>query len=452
MSKVKFIQLTATAENYQSKIEQALQSYPGAIIFVANNGEGKQEIWANGLKYEVGGGGTGNVIYGDKPVRADGTISDGTVGKEGSVYVYTGEKTQTAYYWKGDKWEPFNVDAENVWFHEDITLAGDYTRVGNFTKQQTGTAQLKTLLGKVGQSFNLQNLMEGLLSKAVASGARFSTSLSANQGAVSGLTIKKGETTVKNNDSFEVGTQLSVSAQLVTNSSVKQLLSANTGTYGYKTSEQGTIIKANYSQEKIPTTSGSDSYTLKKGQDAYNSNTFEVTNGSTTFTAVTTSKQYTGVSFDTVTLIPLNNLGQSEASITPTNTQLNEYKGDTLTPTVTSPSLTVKGYWPYFYGSLTSCPTDWVQANLGSTKSQSFTSKEYKIPSGSKVAFVAVPEANSSKTISINNSATTAAFSTEVQTDQVNVTLGTQTQPYTVFYLAAASATGSDANFKITIS
>jgi hypothetical protein len=54
--------------------------------------------------------------------------------------------------------------------------------------------------------------MEGLLSKVVASGAKFSTSLSANQGAVGSLTIKNGETTVNNNDSFEVGTQLSVSA------------------------------------------------------------------------------------------------------------------------------------------------------------------------------------------------------------------------------------------------
>ncbi len=86
MSKVKFIQLTATAENYQSKIEQALQSYPGAIIFVANNGEGKQEIWANGLKYEVGGGGINvegvlnNVLtFGENNTVADSGISKNTI-------------------------------------------------------------------------------------------------------------------------------------------------------------------------------------------------------------------------------------------------------------------------------------------------------------------------------------------------------------------------------------
>ena len=452
MSKVKFIQLTATTtEDYKSKIEQTLQSYPGAIIFVANNGAGKQEIWANGLKYEVGGGGTGNVIYGDKPVNANG-IAEGYTGSEGSIYVYVNETTQTAYYWKDGKWEPFNVDAENVWFHEDITLAGDYTQIGNFTKPETGTAKIKTILGKVGQDFNLQDLITGLLSKAIASGAQFSVTLSPNQKAVGQLIIKNGNNNVSNNAQFEVGTNLSVSAQLKTASAVKQKLTANTSTYGYKTTPSGSLIMANYTQEKTPTISGNDECTLKKGDAVYSATTFEVTNGTTTFKAETTSAAYTGVKFDTVTIIPVNNLSEEEASITPTSTQLNQYEGQTLTPGADSPTLNIKGYWPYFYGSLSSCPTNWVQANLGSTKSQSFTSKEYKIPSGSKVAFVAIPEANSSKTISINNSATTAAFSTEVQTQQVNVTLGTQTQVYTVFYLAAASATGSDANFKITIS
>lgn len=472
MSKVKFIQWGTDvspkkftdrwAVDEQNKptgpstsFSDLLSAYAGGVIFVTyTDAKGKdlvQEIWANGVQYSVGGGG-GNVIYGDNPVNAQGVISDGTTGSEGSIYVYKSENSQTAYYWDGTKWEPFNVDAENVWFDEDITLAGDYTRVGNFTKQQTGTAQLKTLLGKVGQSFNLQELMTGLLSKAVASGAEFSTSLSANQGAVSSLTIRNGGNAVSNNASFEVGTTLSISAQLTTNSSVKQLLSANTGTYGYKTSADGNTITSNYRQEKNPTDSGSDACTLKKGENEYSSSTFEVTNGSTTFTAVTTSKQYTGVSFDTVTLIPLNNLGQLETSITPTSTQLDKYKGVKLTPAVTSPSLTVKGYWPYFYGSLTAAPAAWAQPNLGSKKSQAFTSKEYEIPSGAKVAFVAIPEANSTKTVSIKNSSTTASFSTTVNKAPVTVTLGTQSQNYTVFYLAAASATGSNANFTITIS
>jgi hypothetical protein len=74
---------------------------------------------------------------------------------------------------------------------------------------------------------------------------------------------------------------------------------------------------------------------------------------------------------------------------------------------------------------LSATPTAWAQANLGSKKSPAFTSKEYEIPAGAKVAFVAIPEANSTKTISIKNSSTTASFSTAVSEADVTVTLGT---------------------------
>ena len=120
MSKVKFIQLSATSKSqYDKKISDAKLSYPGAIIFVTytddtDNNKQKQEIWANGTKYEVGGG-AGNVIYGDVPVNANG-VAEGYTGSEGAIYVYTGKNTQTAYYWSNNKWNPFNVDAENVWF------------------------------------------------------------------------------------------------------------------------------------------------------------------------------------------------------------------------------------------------------------------------------------------------------------------------------------------------
>lgn len=54
MSKVKFIQLTATnTDDYNQKISQTRQSHPGAIIFVTNNGNNEQEIWANDIKYDV---------------------------------------------------------------------------------------------------------------------------------------------------------------------------------------------------------------------------------------------------------------------------------------------------------------------------------------------------------------------------------------------------------------
>lgn len=174
MSKVKFIQLSATSKSqYEKKIEDAKSSYPGAIIFVTytddtDNNTQKQEIWANGTKYEAGGG-AGNVIYGNVAVDANG-VANGYTGSEGSIYVYKSENSQTAYYWENNKWEPFNVDAENVWFHEDITLAGNYTRIGNFSKTTIeGTASLYDKLGLEDQTkdFSLKTLITKLLSEVV---------------------------------------------------------------------------------------------------------------------------------------------------------------------------------------------------------------------------------------------------------------------------------------------
>ena len=126
MSKVKFIQWGTpekpkTYQEYTESFEDVKSQYPGGVIFVTytdDNDKQKQEIWANGVQYSVGGGG-GNVIYGDTKVNADGTAGEVT-GEEGYIYVYTGENTQTAYYWKDNKWNPFNVNAENIWFPNGV--------------------------------------------------------------------------------------------------------------------------------------------------------------------------------------------------------------------------------------------------------------------------------------------------------------------------------------------
>lgn len=459
MSKVKFIQLTATTtEGYQSKIEQTLQSYPGSIIFVANNGEGKQEIWANGTKYEVGGEGTGNVIYGDKPVNADGTISDGTVGKEGSIYVYKSDKNQTAYYWN-NKWMPFTVDAENIWFHEDITLAGDYVTIGNFSKgSTTATKSVQALLEKTGSSFTLLDFVTGMLSKAVASGAKFSTSKTETKAAGT-LTVKNGNNNVSNNSYLEVGTTLTVGASLQTTSSVTQYLTANTATYGYRETSGGSTTKADYSQSVTPTTSSTDNdsctLTLKKPGDTvastYSSTTYELVNGAHVFTASTTSKTWTGKSFTSKTIIPLNNLGKEETAITPSSDMLGTYANKDLTPTTISPSITVTGYWPVYYGSLETCPAEWTQSNFGSTKSKSIPNT-FALAKGHTTVFVAIPSTVSKKITKFetaNPVATHGDFSTKTG---VSVTLGNSTITYTVYISTTAVGSTNGNTINVTSS
>lgn len=68
----------------------------------------------------------------------------------------TGDKQQyTAYVYTGTAWAAMdgNYSAENVYFKENITLAGDYTQVGNLTKTKTGTATLAVAGKSVKEAF-----------------------------------------------------------------------------------------------------------------------------------------------------------------------------------------------------------------------------------------------------------------------------------------------------------
>lgn len=65
------------------------------------------------------------------------------------------KKSYTAYVYNGAVWEAMdgNYSADNVYFDEDITLAGDYTTVGNLTKSQNGTAPFSVNGKSVKQAF-----------------------------------------------------------------------------------------------------------------------------------------------------------------------------------------------------------------------------------------------------------------------------------------------------------
>lgn len=201
-NKVKFIQLGtdadpvswATYNDSTGTVERSLAytkaQYPGAIIFATfynKSGKPAQEIWANGVKYSVGGGG-GTVYVGTKTVTSNGTLStDGQIyeGKYktdgalssvtpsvGDIYLQcknlTGDKfdalTSTGFvYTEAERWEALagSVNAENVWFNDNITLAGNYTQVGNITKSSTtATGSIDCSDGKT-----LKDLMTQIFTK-----------------------------------------------------------------------------------------------------------------------------------------------------------------------------------------------------------------------------------------------------------------------------------------------
>ena len=71
-------------------------------------------------------------------VKGDIAVITTTV--DGSTY------EQSAFMYDGTQWAAMtgNVDADKVILQEDITMAGDYTQVGNLTKEQTKTATFAT--------------------------------------------------------------------------------------------------------------------------------------------------------------------------------------------------------------------------------------------------------------------------------------------------------------------
>ena len=71
-------------------------------------------------------------------VQGDIVVITTTV--EGSTY------EQSAFMYDGSQWSAMtgNVDADKVILREDITMAGNYTQVGNLTKEETKTATFAT--------------------------------------------------------------------------------------------------------------------------------------------------------------------------------------------------------------------------------------------------------------------------------------------------------------------
>lgn len=221
MSKVKFIQIGSetlqynditpeggdTIEGYKSKLDRTLNDYPGAIIFgtYTEGGEKKQEIWANGTSYSVGGGGGGTVYVGTYQVSSNGTLPTTTTGydsannlyffkdewstttntsgktiidttkcvaigakfKEGDIYV---EKRNTeakalessGYVYSKGRWEALagSVNAENVWFpkgqkHTEPWGTANKTSVPTDICGKTDTT--------IGSGYSLKDLLDYVL-------------------------------------------------------------------------------------------------------------------------------------------------------------------------------------------------------------------------------------------------------------------------------------------------
>ena len=132
--------------------------------------------------------------------------------KEGDVFAVSTQVEGVAYemsaYWyDGEKWVAItgNVDADKVIMRENITMAGDYTQVGNQVKDQNGTAEFATK-GK-----SVADVLTDIFSK------RLQPTITA-QPSVSGFTLSGAK-------AVEAGTQIAAAAYTAA--------SLNPGSYKY---------------------------------------------------------------------------------------------------------------------------------------------------------------------------------------------------------------------------
>lgn len=166
MSIVKFIQWGTpnnpkTYQQYTNSFQQVKSQYPGGVIFVTYTDEKnkqKQEIWANGVQYSVGGGG-GNIIYGTTAPDAAGIVTvegSAVTGDDGYIYVYTTSESQTAYYWSENHWVAFDIDAEHVWFPEGFSRTEAWGCITATTNNEVETSC---------EGYNLKQVLEKFLVK-----------------------------------------------------------------------------------------------------------------------------------------------------------------------------------------------------------------------------------------------------------------------------------------------
>lgn len=205
---------------------------------------------------------SGGTLYSD--IKSDLSASDTSIieayfaqdgaptPKAGDVFIVTtivDEKTyeQSAYGYNGTQWVAMtgNVDADKVIMREDLTLAGNYTQIGNWTKSQNGT--LKKAVSGMSVAAILKDLMSKVLQPTITA-----------QPSVTGFALSGA-------GAVEAGTQIASPAYTAG--------SLNPGSYSYGPKSGTGVVASHWKVERI-TNKGTtvvtevDTASLVAGNDA----------------------------------------------------------------------------------------------------------------------------------------------------------------------------------------
>lgn len=270
-----------------------------------------------------------------------------------STVIDTVEMNKSAYMYNDDgNWVALNgnVEADKVIMTSDITMAGNYTQVGNLTKSQTGTATFAT------KGLSVADALTNIFSK------RLQPTITANPSL--------GEISFSTGVVHEVGTSIeSISVSPVT-------FSAGSYTYGPATG----VTASNWTISRV-TNLGTTALTAGTGGSVVDSGPFVIGDIST---GITSLKYTVGCSYSA-------------------GTTANDNLGDASNPpvaiaagTLSKSSTAITAYRKFFYQAKTTRPdtidSAYIRSLPGST-SPAYNGKSFNItvPEGATIVTIAYP-------------------------------------------------------------
>lgn len=379
-------------------------------------GEAGYETDTNKLKFGDGTtnyndlpyfGGTSIAVYeteinaGTDHIGAITGVVDGATLHVGDIAIVkeliANDKRQyTAYVYDGSKWTAMdgNYSAENVYLKDDITLAGNYTQVGNLTKSASGTATFSVAGKSIAEA-----LME-IFSKRLQPTA----------------------------------TQPSCGITLT----------------GAGAKEVGTLFTPSYTTSFNP---GSYTYGPATGVTV---STYSVSDGSTSLSTATGSFAQLTVSDNTNYKLTLT-VTHTEGVVADDNLgSASEPEVKIQAGSKSATSSAVTGFRNMFFGTMTTKPADITSADVRALTTKqakgNVTDKSIAIPTGALRVIFAVPsdkQITSIKDVNGLNAQILSSFTTK--TVQVEGANGFTAIEYKVYYMDYANANDTGNSYLVTV-
>ena len=416
--KTRIILRNDTAENWENS-EVKLKAGEAAVEIV--NGKAKLKIaTADNQGFAAApyvGGAEANVFQVE--LTADETDIEAAISKVvGSTELAVGDiaivkagiagdkKSYTSYVWDGANWVATdgNYSAANVYTNDNITLAGTYSSIGNFSKGKVVSA-----------GTSLQSLLMDMLSQ------RLQPAITANPS----ISITLNEAGAK-----EVGTEVTPTYKTGTND----------GAYTYEATTGVTF--SGWNIETVNRNTVHEGAELQK-------ETATATTGSFTKFVVDEDTKYkvTATANGTAGTIAVDNLGD------PSNPTIQIAAKDGYTAT----SSAVTGYRAWFYGYKKGSDNKFDVTNLTSANIRSLTSSNGSIPSKINATemqqmFFAIPKGKKTKiAVEGTNPVAPQTVSGPI-TVSVEGANGFTAIDYDVWYINNATAAAGRQDYKITVS